>query len=90
MKKNDDLLVKLENLPDKPGCYIFKDRENRIIYIGKAASLKKRVRSYFQGGLKDPKTEKMVSGIVDLEFFITSSEKEALLLESNLIKEQRR
>ncbi|UCE66287.1 MAG: excinuclease ABC subunit UvrC [Candidatus Zixiibacteriota bacterium] len=89
MKKNSDLNVKLDNLSDKPGCYIFKDRDGRIIYIGKAASLKKRVKSYFQKGAKDPKTEKLISHIADVEFFITSSEKEALLLESNLIKEHK-
>jgi excinuclease ABC subunit C len=89
VNKDDDFKVKLDNLPDKPGCYIFKNRDDRIIYIGKAASLKKRVKSYFQKGPKDPKTEKMISAVNDLEFFITSSEKEALLLESNLVKEHK-
>jgi len=89
VKKDSDLAVKLNNLPDKPGCYIFKNREDRIIYIGKAASLKKRVKSYFQKSARDPKTEKMIAKIDDFEFFITSSEREALLLESNLIKEHK-
>ncbi len=89
MKTRNDLQLKLDNLPDKPGCYLFKNRDNKIIYIGKAASLKKRVKSYFQKSARDPKTEKLISKIYDFEFFITSSEKEALLLESNLIKEHK-
>ena len=89
MKKDGDLNVKFDNLTDKPGCYIFKNRDGEIIYIGKAASLKKRVKSYFQKSATDPKTEKMISKITDFEFFITSSEREALLLESNLIKEHK-
>ncbi len=89
MKKNADLNLKLDNLTEKPGCYIFKNSENKIIYIGKAASLKKRVKSYFQKSARDPKTVKLISNIADFDFFITSSEKEALLLESNLIKEHK-
>lgn len=84
---NVDLEVKLINLPEKPGCYIFKNSENQIIYIGKASSLKKRVRSYFQKHHQDPKTEKMVSHIADVDVLVTPSEKEALILESNLVKE---
>jgi excinuclease ABC subunit C len=84
-----DLSLKLENLPDKPGCYLFKDKHKRIIYIGKAASLTKRVRSYFQKAHRDPKTENLVARIADLEILVTSSEKDALLLESNLIKEHK-
>jgi len=89
VKIDDDFQVRLNNLPEKPGCYIFENRDGRIIYIGKAASLKKRVKSYFQKSARDPKTEKLISRIADFEFFITSSEKEALLLESNLIKEHK-
>ncbi len=89
MKQVVDLDLKLNNLPEKPGCYLFKDKDNRIIYIGKAGSLKKRVRSYFQKTHQDPKTEKLISRIADLDVLVTSSEKEALILESNLIKEHK-
>lgn len=89
MNRETDLETKLANLPDRPGCYLFKNSESKIIYIGKAASLKKRVRSYFQRSQGDPKTEKLVSRIADLEVLVTSSEKEALILESNLIKEHK-
>ncbi len=89
MNQTIDLNVRLNNLPDRPGCYLFKDKDNRIIYIGKAGSLKKRVRSYFQKTHHDSKTEKLVSRIADLDLLVTSSEKEALILESNLIKEHK-
>jgi excinuclease ABC subunit C len=89
VQNDSDFQVILDNLPDRPGCYIFKNKDGKILYIGKAASLKKRVKSYFQKGARDPKTEKMISKIADFEFFVTSSEKEALLLESNLIKEHK-
>ena len=77
---------KLAALPDKPGVYIMKNRNKRIIYVGKAISLKKRVRSYFTGE-KDIKTRILVENIADIEFIITSNEQEALLLENNLIKQ---
>jgi excinuclease ABC subunit C len=89
VKQVGDLDLKLNNLPDKSGCYLFKDKDNRIIYIGKAGSLKKRVRSYFQKTPQDPKTGKMTSRIADLEVLVTSSERDALILESNLIKEHK-
>ena len=89
MKHVIDLDVKLNNLPDKPGCYLFKDKDNRIIYIGKAGSLKKRVRSYYQKTHQDQKTGKLIARIADLEILVTSSEKEALILESNLVKEHK-
>ncbi len=89
MKQVVDLDLKLNNLPEKSGCYLFKDKDNRIIYIGKAGSLKKRVRSYFQKTHQDPKTEKMTSRIADLDILVTSSERDALILESNLIKEHK-
>ncbi len=89
MNHNVDLDVRLNNLPDRPGCYLFKDKDNRIIYIGKAGSLKKRVRSYFQKTHHDSKTGKLVTRIADLDLLVTSSEKEALILESNLIKEHK-
>jgi excinuclease ABC subunit C len=72
--------------PDKPGCYIFSDLKGKIIYIGKAKSLKKRVRSYFQKKVLDPKTEKMVGEIRSVEFIVTDNEVEALILENTLIK----
>lgn len=76
---------KLALLPDKPGCYIMKDKKGRILYVGKAKVLKNRVRSYFHG-VHDNKTTRLVSKIYDFEFIVTGSEKEALLLEINLIK----
>ncbi len=80
---------KLRNLPDEPGVYIMKDAAGHIIYIGKAVSLKNRVRSYFQKGAKGEKTEIMVRQIADLETIVTHTELEALALESNLIKKHR-
>ena len=81
---------KLSLLPDKPGVYLMKDEKERIIYVGKAISLKKRVRSYFQSSRNhDPKTKALVSRIADLEYIVTDSELEALILECNLIKEHR-
>ncbi len=88
-KKNIDLEIKLSNLPELPGCYLFKNDEGRIIYIGKAKSLRKRVRSYFQKTHTDPKTEQLVSQIADLDILVTNSEIDALILESNLIKEHK-
>ncbi|MFH2020284.1 MAG: excinuclease ABC subunit UvrC [archaeon] len=73
-------------IPHSPGCYLFKDINNRIIYIGKAKNLKKRVASYFQKKGHDTKTQVLVSQIYDADFIVTTNEKEALLLENNLIK----
>lgn len=80
-----DLKLKINNLPLLPGCYLMKDIHNNIIYVGKAKYLKKRVAQYFVG-VHDYKTQRLVSNIVDFDFIITNSEKEALLLEINLIK----
>jgi excinuclease ABC subunit C len=80
---------KLHNLPEAPGVYIMKDSRGHVIYIGKALSLKNRVRSYFQKGAKGEKTEIMVRQIADLETIVTHTELEALALESNLIKKHR-
>ena len=77
---------KLQNLPDSPGVYLMKDARGRVIYIGKAVTLKNRVRSYFQKGVKGEKTGMMVRNIADLETIVTHTELEALALESNLIK----
>ncbi|MDO4732689.1 MAG: excinuclease ABC subunit UvrC [Bacillota bacterium] len=83
---NDILRDKLEKLPDEPGCYLMKDEQGNIIYVGKAVNLKNRVRSYFRGS-HDPKTERLVEHIADFDTVIVGSETEALILESNLIKE---
>ncbi len=78
---------KLALIPDKPGVYLMKDEYGQIIYIGKAISLKKRVKSYFLASAKHlPKTKALVKHIKDIEYIITDSEIEALILESNLIK----
>lgn len=78
--------MKIKNVPQKPGCYLFKDKNNRVIYIGKAKNLKKRIQSYFRDKKTDEKTKILVSKINDIEFFITKNEVEALILENNLIK----
>ena len=80
---------KLQNLPDAPGVYIMKDAKGHVVYIGKAVSLKSRVRSYFQKGAKDEKTEALVRTITDLETIVTHTELEALILEATLIKKHR-
>ena len=79
--------TKLKIVPDKPGVYVYYDQSKTIIYIGKAKSLKNRVRSYFRGNSQDPKTQVLVSKIADMEWIITDTEVEALLLENNLIKQ---
>ncbi len=77
----------LNRLPDSPGVYLFRDAEGTILYVGKAASLRHRVRSYFGAGQKlSPKLLKMVSRMADIDFYVTASEQEALILELNLIK----
>ena len=76
----------LANLPLQPGVYIMKDADGNTIYIGKASSLKKRVASYFKKTGLDPKTEILVKNIYDIEYIVTDSEIEALILESTLIK----
>ncbi|CJP56972.1 excinuclease%2C subunit C [Streptococcus pneumoniae] len=85
---NNLIKSKLELLPTNPGCYIHKDKNGTIIYVGKAKNLRNRVRSYFRGS-HDTKTEALVSEIVDFEFIVTESNIEALLLEINLIKENK-
>lgn len=77
----------LKALPAEAGCYLMRDAEDRILYIGKSKSLRSRVRSYFRDGVPDrPRIELMVRQVVDIEFIVTDSEAEALVLESNLIK----
>lgn len=81
---------KLKNLPEKPGIYIMRDEENEIIYIGKAKNLKNRVRQYFQSSKgHSPKVVAMVERIRNLEYIITDTELEALILECNLIKKHK-
>ncbi|MDW7617718.1 excinuclease ABC subunit UvrC [Peribacillus simplex] len=82
---NQQIKNKLALLPDQPGCYLMKDRQGTIIYVGKAKVLKNRVRSYFTGS-HDGKTLRLVSEIEDFEYIVTSSNIEALILELNLIK----
>ncbi|MBI4589353.1 MAG: excinuclease ABC subunit UvrC [Candidatus Rokubacteria bacterium] len=81
---------KLERLPDRPGVYLFKDAKSQVIYIGKAATLRSRVRSYFQESrARDPKTDALVQQIRDVDYIVTDNELEALILESNLVKKHR-
>ena len=81
---------KLATLPVNPGCYLYKDSTGTIIYVGKAVNLKNRVRSYFQKSANhSPKTKRLVQNIVDMEWIVTDSELEALVLECNLIKRHR-
>ncbi|WEG13943.1 excinuclease ABC subunit UvrC [Pullulanibacillus sp. KACC 23026] len=83
---NDLIKEKLATLPDRPGCYLMKNSQGTIIYVGKAKILKNRVRSYFTGS-HGAKTQLLVSEIADFEYIVTSSDIEALILEMNLIKE---
>ena len=76
---------KLRLLPDNPGCYLMKNKDDEVIYVGKAKNLKKRVNSYFVGA-HNAKTTLLVSEINDFEYIITASELESLILEINLIK----
>ena len=83
-----DIQEELKKLPAKPGVYLMHDKSDAIIYVGKAISLKNRVRQYFQAGRRvSPKIERMISQIHHFEYIITDSEVEALVLENNLIKE---
>jgi excinuclease ABC subunit C len=84
-----DIETKLKNLPDHPGVYIMKDSSGNIIYIGKAVSLKNRVRQYFKSTGHTGKVGAMVSNIADFEYILTDTEVEALILECNLIKKHR-
>ena len=82
-----DLQDKLDNLPTRPGVYLYRNKAGKVIYVGKAVNLKNRVRSYFHKSAQEhPKTRQLVKEIADLEFIIAGSELEALLLENNLIK----
>src|SRR6516225_10188672 len=85
IRVHEYLKEKLAILPDQPGCYLMKDKQGTVIYVGKAKVLKNRVRSYFTGS-HDGKTLRLVGEIVDFEYIVTSSNLEALILELNLIK----
>ena len=80
------LLDKAKILPTKSGCYLMKNKNDQIIYVGKAKNLKARVSSYFNNSVKNPKTEILVSHIVDFDFIMTETDAEAFVLENNLIK----
>ena len=85
-----EIREKLKSLPAKPGCYIMRDRKGTIIYVGKAISLRNRVKSYFrESSLRkaSPKVRSMVHCVADIEFFTVRNEAEALLAESRLIKQ---
>lgn len=90
MSLSDHLQGILDTLPTRPGCYIMKDADGEVIYVGKAISLRNRVRSYFHGGHdQDMKTRQLVKHIRDIEWIVVDSELEALILEMNLIKKHR-
>ena len=87
----DSLITeRLNHLPANPGVYLFKDADGRILYVGKAANLRQRVRSYFNPGQKlTPKLQRLVARVNDFDFLVTGSEQEAIVLELNLIKRHR-
>jgi excinuclease ABC subunit C len=85
-----ELTEKLERLPDRPGVYLYKDAKGQVVYVGKAASVRSRVRSYFQASrTRDAKTDALVDHIADVDYIVTANELEALILESNLVKRHR-
>jgi excinuclease ABC subunit C len=88
----DALRAKLADLPDKPGCYLYRDRAGRIIYVGKAVSLRKRVQSYFRASTlrsAPPKVRSLIHSVADLDVVVVRNEAEALLTEGSLIKQYR-
>jgi len=85
MEKKQMLLEQVKNLPNVSGCYLYKDKNQQLIYVGKAKSLKKRVNSYFTK-VGNFKTMQLVNDINDIDFIATNNEKEALILEQTLIK----
>lgn len=87
MTKTDQLLEKAQSLPQEAGCYLMKDKNGRVIYVGKAKKLKSRVTSYFNKSAKGLKTEYMVGHVDNFDFIITRSDAESFVLENNLIKE---
>ncbi len=89
LNKSSILRRKLNDLPNLPGCYLYRDHEMNLLYVGKAKCLKKRVKSYFFNKRLDAKTKRLVARIWDVEFLVCSNELEALVLENNLIKKHR-
>jgi excinuclease ABC subunit C len=92
MDISDKLREKLKDLPDKPGCYMMRDRKGRIIYVGKAISLRKRVQSYFRKATltnADPKLRGLIKSIGDLDYVVVRNDAEAVLTEGRLIKDYR-
>ena len=83
---NDLINELLRHLPDSPGVYLMRNAAGEILYVGKAANLHNRVKSYFTSQQLSPKTQALVERVNDFEYIITSSEQEALILELNLIK----
>src|SRR5512137_1148196 len=79
-------MIDLEILPHLPGCYLYKDADGKVIYVGKAKDIKKRVSNYFQKQDHDPKTRSLIQVASGLDFIVTNTEVEALLLENTLIK----
>jgi len=86
-RADPDLEVKLESLPARPGVYLLKDRHAKVIYVGKARSLRNRVRTYFRGGDERMQVAFLMQRVLDFDCLVTASEKEALILENNLIKQ---
>ena len=90
MEISSHLQGTIDTAPTKPGCYIMKDADGKVIYVGKAVNLRNRLRSYFHASAQDDrKTRRLVSTIVDIEWIVVGSELEALILEMNLIKKHR-
>jgi len=83
------MMIDVESIPLDPGCYLFRNVSDEVIYVGKAKSLRKRVRSYFSGRVSDAKTLNLVGDIDSVDYFVTSNEIEALVLENNLIQKYR-
>ena len=86
---NDNLRETIKLVPEEPGCYLYYDKDGQIIYVGKAKNLKRRVYSYFHKQHDSVKTNILVSQIEKLEYIITDSEVEALILEAELIKKHK-
>ena len=86
----EHLIPTIKGIPAKPGCYLMKDAEGRVLYVGKAVHLRNRVRSYFhESAAHTPRMQEMVSKVADIEWIVVGSELEALILEMNLIKQHR-
>ena len=81
-----ELLKKAKSLPKKPGCYLMKNAQGNVIYVGKAIDLRNRVSSYFNNSAKNGKTEILVSHIREFDFILVDNDTEAFVLENNLIK----